>query len=70
MEGVRLLLGSDISQEDIDHAHEALELYVKSVQSLHGEDQMTYNVHSLLHLTKSVENLGLLWAQSAFLIEN
>ncbi len=64
------MLGSDISQEDIDHAHEALELYVKSVQSLYGEDQMTYNVHSLLHLTKSVENLGPLWAQSAFMFEN
>ncbi len=70
VEGVSILLGSDISQEDIDHAHEALELYVKSVQSLYGEDQMTYNVHSLLHLTKSVENLGPLWAQSAFMFEN
>lgn len=44
------------------HAREALELYVKSLQSLYGEDQMAYNVHSLLHLTKSVENLGPLWA--------
>lgn len=34
VEGVSILLGSDTSQEDIDHAHEAVELYVKSVQSL------------------------------------
>ncbi|KAI7789722.1 hypothetical protein IRJ41_011699 [Triplophysa rosa] len=70
VEGVSILLGSDIGQEDIDHAHQALELYVKSVQSLYGEDQMTYNVHSILHLTKSVENLGPLWAQSAFMFES
>lgn len=63
------LRGSDISQKDIDHAHEALELHVKSVLSLYGEDQMTYNVHSLLNLTKSVENLGPLWAQSVFMLE-
>ncbi|XP_073727054.1 uncharacterized protein [Misgurnus anguillicaudatus] len=39
-------------------------------QSLYGEDQMTYNMHALLHLAKSVENLGALWAQSAFMFES
>ncbi|GAA6110432.1 uncharacterized protein LOC119011063 isoform X1 [Tachysurus ichikawai] len=50
--------------------HDAHEIYLKSVQSLYGKDQMTYNMHSLLHLTKSVENLGPLWAQSAFMFES
>lgn len=70
VEGVSILLCSDISQEDIDHANEALELHGKSVLSLYGEEQMTYNVHSLLHLTKSVVNLGHFWAQSAFMFES
>lgn len=70
MEAVSILLRSDISQEDIDHANEALELHGKSVLSLYGEEQMTYNVHSLLHLTKSVVNLGHFWAQSAFMFES
>lgn len=70
VEAVSILLGSNISQEDIDHALVAVELFVKTVESLYGADQMTFNVHSLLHLTKSVENLGPLWAQSAFMFEN
>lgn len=31
---------------------------------------MTYNVHLLLHLTKSVENWGPLWATNCFSFEN
>lgn len=70
VEGVGILLGSRINQADIDHAREALEVYVKSVAHLYGEDQMSFNVHSLLHLVNSVENLGPLWSHSAFMFEN
>lgn len=70
VEGVSILLGADISQEEIKHAHEAVQLFVQSTESLYGKDQITYNVHSLLHLPNTVENLGPLWAQSAFMFES
>lgn len=31
---------------------------------------MTYNVHQLLHLTDSVEDLGPLWSHSCFFFED
>ena len=70
VEGISILLGSEITQEQIDHAHEALVLFVGSIQCLYGVDQMSFNVHSLLHLSQSVENMGPLWAHSAFMFEN
>lgn len=42
-------------------------LRFKAVQSLYDEDQMTYNAHSLLHLTLTLLKI---WAQSAFIFES
>ena len=46
-------------------------LYVSTI-CLHivGVDQMTINVHSLLHLVENVRNLGPLWCHSCFAFEN
>lgn len=37
---------------------------------LYNIKMMTFNVHQLLHLTKSVRELGPLWAHSAFVFES
>ena len=37
---------------------------------LTGPHFMTYNVHQLLHLRDSLEDLGLLWSHSCFLFED
>lgn len=38
--------------------------------SIAGPQFMTYNVHQLLHLTDSVEDLGPLWSHSCFFFED
>lgn len=70
IEGISILLGSELNAELINHAHEALVYFVGGVQSLYGKEHMTFNVHSLLHLSKSVVNWGPLWAHSAFMFED
>lgn len=35
-----------------------------------GEQHMTINIHSLLHLAECVRNLGPLWASSCFPFES
>lgn len=70
IEGISILLGSALNAEQINHAHEALVYFVGGVQSLYGVERMTFNVHSLLHLSKSVLHWGPLWAHSAFMFEN
>lgn len=70
IEGISILLGSEINTEQINHAHEALVYFVGGMQLLYGEEHMTFNVHSLLHLSKSVVHCGPLWAHSAFMFED
>ncbi|XP_030264254.1 uncharacterized protein LOC115575952 isoform X8 [Sparus aurata] len=69
IEGISILLGSELSTEQINHAHDALVYFVGGVQALYGEEHMTFNVHSLLHLSQSVVHWGPLWAHSAFMFE-
>lgn len=70
IEGVSALLGSELTTGQINHAHDALVYFVEGVQSLYGEENMTFNVHSLLHLSQSVVNSGPIWAHSAFVFED
>ncbi|KAK8767672.1 hypothetical protein V5799_005547 [Amblyomma americanum] len=43
--------------------------FVSKAAGYYGQRFMTFNVHQLLHLAKNVENLGPLWANSAFPLE-
>lgn len=45
-------------------------MFVSRAEGLYGECFMTFNVHQLLHLGTCVENLGPLWACSAFPFES
>lgn len=65
IEGACTLLGSELTTDQISHAHDALVYFVGGAQSLYGEENMTFNVHSLLHLSQCC---GPLWAHSAFML--
>ncbi|CAN7939224.1 unnamed protein product, partial [Ixodes hexagonus] len=43
--------------------------FVVKIQTLYGGRSMTFNVHQILHLPKSVQMLGPLWAHSSFVFE-
>lgn len=64
-----MLLRETISNADVALAEKLLEKFVKGVARLYGRESMTYNVHQLLHLSKSVKMLGPLWATSMFPLE-
>ncbi|XP_042897703.1 uncharacterized protein [Parasteatoda tepidariorum] len=64
-----LLLQESINVQDLQKVDEHLIKFVAGVQYLYGESAMTFNVHSLLHLTKSVLDWGPLWIRSMFLYE-
>ncbi|MGH0116610.1 UNVERIFIED_CONTAM: hypothetical protein FKN15_057450 [Acipenser sinensis] len=70
VEGISVLLSSNLSREDITHANEALAYFVACVEDLYGKEHMSFNIHMLLHLAKSVTNWGPLWCHSAFVFEN
>lgn len=64
------LLKTNISSEELIGAREKLELFVHQYQLLYGKNEMTLNVHSLLHIPSSVAYLGPLWATSMFSFES
>lgn len=57
-------------QSDIYYAHKCLIEFIDSVEELYGEEELSFNVHSLAHLAQSIKNWGPLWAHDAFNFEN
>jgi len=67
---IYILLQNSITSVQLQTTHILLLKYVVDFQKYYGKNSMTYNVHLLLHLTKSVENWGPLWATNCFCFEN
>ncbi len=66
---VRLLVSESISKTDLEKARLYLDLFCKKHGEYYGDRYMGINIHSLLHLSSTVEELGPLWAYSCFSFE-
>ena len=67
---MHILLGSNIVTEDIDAAHVLLELFYNLMPQLYPEEMHSPDLHSVIHLSRCVHDLGLLWAYACFGFEN
>ncbi|KAK4877644.1 hypothetical protein RN001_010150 [Aquatica leii] len=54
----------------VEYASELLEYFVKTFRTLYGYENVSHNVHNLLHLTQDVKNNGVLDNFSTFPFEN
>ncbi|KAI2645226.1 Na(+)/H(+) antiporter subunit D [Labeo rohita] len=70
VKGVSLLLGENITRDQITESEALLTDFVKDMEVYYGEDKMSFNVYLCLHLPRSVVNWGPLWAHSAFVFES
>ena len=70
MEAIHTSLQEDITYEQLNNVNSLLNIFVSDVEKLYSLTAMTYNVHQLLHLVKSIEDWGPLWAHSAFSFES
>lgn len=70
VEAIYLLISDSISMEDLEKSHKLLCFFVHMFESLYGERYYTLNLHSLLHLSDSVRDIGPLWSHSCFPFEN
>lgn len=68
--GVRILCSPLHHMKHNEYAKQLLIYFAKTFGSLYGEDQISYNVHALIHLADDVKNLGPLDRFSAFKFEN
>ncbi|XP_077552509.1 uncharacterized protein LOC144166948 [Haemaphysalis longicornis] len=69
VEAVRVLLQEKVSLPDLDVVEEHLVHFHGHAEILYGAECLTFNVHQLLHITKSVRQWGPLWAHNAFPFE-
>ena len=70
VEALYILLQSEIGIDELDQADPLIHEFVTETQHLYSKVAMSYNVHILLHLAKSVLNWGPLFAHSAFGFES
>lgn len=64
--GVKLLLGINITEEEISCAETAFKKFVAGVPGIYGIAEQTYNIH----LPNAVKSWGPLWAHSCFAFED
>lgn len=67
---IQIFLKEKITAAQHSAASTAIRLFVLRIESLYGIQFMTFNVHILLHIPKSVHNFGALWAWSTFPFEH
>ena len=69
VEAVSILLQNTVTTEILNHCELILIQFVIDMEDLYGINNVSFNVHLCLHLTKSVENWGPLWTHSSFVFE-
>lgn len=70
VDAIYLLLKDNIQVQEIDWADQLLHKFVSNSEILYYKVSMTFNMHLLLHLAKSVYFWGPLWAHNAFAFES
>ena len=65
-----ILCNPKSNETQLDYAHSLLIYFVKSFKILYGQENMSHNVHNLLHVVDDVRLFGCLDNYSAFPFEN
>ncbi|GBN35492.1 hypothetical protein AVEN_110229-1, partial [Araneus ventricosus] len=67
---ISLLLSNSVSSKDVSDAERSLKKFITGVKEIYGVQELSYNMHLLLHMPKAVSSWGPLWAHSCFIFEN
>uniref|UniRef100_A0ABD2WZ19 Transposase domain-containing protein n=2 Tax=Trichogramma kaykai TaxID=54128 RepID=A0ABD2WZ19_9HYME len=72
VEGLYLITQDSITQDDLNRADELFHQFIKKIKTFpdHGLHLMTYNMHLLLHICKSVLNWGPVTINSTYPFES
>lgn len=67
---INILTSTSIDLAGLNEAEECLDKFVREFEALYGSNNMTLNVHMLLHLVRNVRLFGPLWTTSCCALEN
>ena len=70
VEAYHILLQESIESSEIDRAKKLLKKFVGLTEKYYGADNMTYNMHQMLHISNSVRYWGPLWAHFGYPFES
>lgn len=70
IKSVYVLLKCNITEAELNDCEYNLVKFVGMFEVIYGVQYMTFNVHSLLHVVRSVKQTGPLWATSTFPYES
>lgn len=68
--GIHCLTNHSLHVSHCHYAHSILKLFVTQFGNIYGEEMLTYNVHSLVHLSGDVQRFGPLDSFSCFPFES
>lgn len=67
---IRILCCENLQVKYLDYAQQLLTFFVNSITTLYGQEQLSYNVHNLVHLADDSKRFGILDGFSTFKFEN
>ena len=70
VEALYILSKENIKTFEVDYADKLLHDFVARTELLYSKVSMTFNVHLLLHLSRSVYDWGPLWSHNAYAFES
>lgn len=70
VDALHIVLGKKIHPDDLKKAHKLLKKFMHRTEKLYTTQAMTYNLHQLGHIVKSVREFGPLQCHSAFPFES
>lgn len=70
VEAFYILSKTELTIHEVDFADKLLREFVGKTELLYGKAAMTFNVHSLVHLARSVSDWGPLWSHNAYAFES
>lgn len=70
VDGLHICLQSNITYDQLNDVSAKFHQFVLEVENLYDLKAITYNVHQMLHIPKSIADWGPLWAHSAFAFES
>lgn len=67
---IRILVSSSLSEDSLDFAHTAINIFVNRAEDIYGPEFLSYITHCLLHLVDDARRFGSLNELSMFPYEN
>lgn len=70
VDALHICLGMTITYSQLNQVNVMLHKFVDQTEDMYSLSALTYNVHQLLHMCKSIYNWGPLWTHSTFPFES